>query len=290
MMGRRRVYRGMLGLAEKSSPFRTTNSAKERTNRKLARLQQAPLGSYLWKEVASIGTQHLCSRWATLCPGPGRTYMECERGIALVGCGGAGVNFVARSGSKCEDWAKVYAVEADAAHLIMVEVKNSLLMGRKTLRGFGARANPKLAEMGAMESRPDFLRVVQGSKTVFVVVGLGGNTGTAAAVLISRLAKEAGVKVVALGILPFVEEGPAVNLNAQKGLTHLQNTCDVVVVAQNDQLLSLHPKLDLGKALQLMDEALLGEVKRITATGDSIGISGDNVVFLDLGVSHPKDT
>ena len=216
--------------------------------------------------------------------------MECQKGIALVGCGGAGVNFVARSGSRCEDWAKVYAVEADAAHLMMVKVKNSLLLGRMTLRGFVARANPPLAERGAMESRPDFLRVVQGSKTIFVVVGLGGNSGTAAAVLISRLAKEAGAKVVALGILPFVEEGPVVNFNAQKGLTHLQNACDVVVVAQNDQLLSLYPKLDLGKALQLMDEALLGEVKRITASGDFMGSSGENVVFLDLGGSSAKSS
>jgi cell division protein FtsZ len=214
--------------------------------------------------------------------------MDCERGIALVGCGGAGVNFVARSGSKCEDWAKVYAVEAEAKHLIMVKVKNSLLMGPKTLRGFGARGDPKLAERGAMESRPDFLKMVQGFKTVFVVVGLAGNTGTAAAVLISKLAKEAGARVVALGILPFVEEGPVVNRNAQKGLTHLQNACDMVVVAKNDQLLSLHPKLDLGKALQLMDAALLGEVERITAIGVPTGSSGDNMVFLDLGVSSAR--
>ena len=50
-MGRRRVYRGMLGLAERSSPFRTTISAKERANRRLATLQQAPLGTYSWKEA-----------------------------------------------------------------------------------------------------------------------------------------------------------------------------------------------------------------------------------------------
>ena len=221
--------------------------------------------------------------------GLGGTQMEHRETTTVVGCGGAGVNFVFRSGPKCEGWAKVYAVEADAKHLVMVNVKNSLLMGPKTLRGMGAGRDYTLAEMGAKESRPDFLKMVNGSKTVFVVVGLAGTTGTAAAVLISRLARETGAKAVAIGILPFVEEGPEADFNARHGLANLQSACDVVVVAKNEQLLGMHPKMDLGKAFKLMDVALLDEVKRLTeATGHSMGGTDGNVVSLDIGVTAAK--
>lgn len=207
----------------------------------------------------------------------------------VVGCGGAGVNFVFRSGPMCEGWAKVYAVEADAKHLVTVNVKNSLLMGPKTLRGMGAGRDYTVAEMGAKESRPDFLKMVIGPKTVFVVVGLAGTTGTAAAVLISRLARETGARTVALGILPFVEEGPEADFNARHGLAKLQSTCNVVVVAKNEQLLGMHPKMDLGEAFKLMDGALISEAKRIgESVGQSSGTTEDNVVFLDLGNSPDK--
>ena len=215
--------------------------------------------------------------------------MEQKEVTTVVGCGGAGVNFVFRSGPKCEGWAKVYAVEADAKHLVTVKVKNSLLMGPKTLRGMGAGRDYTLAEMGAKESRPDFLKMVSGTKTVFVVVGLAGTTGTAAAVLISRLARETGAKAVAIGILPFVEEGPEADFNARHGLAKLQSACDVVVVAKNEQLLGMHPKMGLGKAFKLMDGALLDEAMRINAdSGHSSGGAGDNLVFLDIGSTPAK--
>ena len=128
--------------------------------------------------------------------------------------------------------------------------------------------------------------MVSGTKTVFVVVGLAGTSGTAAAVLISRLAKETGARAAAIGILPFVEEGPEADFNARHGLAKLQSACDVVVVAKNEQLRGMHPKMDIGKALQLMDAALLDEVKRLTAaTGHSMGGTDDNVVLLDIGVT-----
>lgn len=217
--------------------------------------------------------------------------MEHTETTTVVGCGGAGVNFVFRSGPKCEGWANVYAVEADAKHLVTVNVKNSLLMGPRTLHGMGAGRDYTLAEMGAKESRPDFLKIVSGSRTVFVVVGLAGTTGTAAAVLISRLARETGARAVALGILPFAEEGPEADFNARHGLAKLQDACNVVVVAKNEQLLGMHPRMDLGKAFQLMDGALISEAKRIgESAGQSLGAASDNVVFLDLGNSSAKDS
>ncbi len=212
--------------------------------------------------------------------------MEHDGIATVVGCGGAGVNFVFRSGPKCEGWAKVYAVEADAKHLITVKVTNSLLMGPKTLGGMGAGRDYTLAEMGAKESRPDFLKMVNGSKTVFVVVGLAGTTGTAAAVLISRLAKESGARAVAFGILPFAEEGPEADFNARHGLAKLQSACDAVVVAKNEQLLGMHPKMDFGKAFKLMDEAIVGEVRHILNT--KTALPEDNMgtaIELDLSVS-----
>lgn len=207
----------------------------------------------------------------------------------IVGCGGAGVNFVARMGPKCEGWAKVYAVEADAKHLLISKAKNSLLMGPKTLNGMGSGRDYTVAEMGAKESRPDFLKMVHGSTTVFVVLGLAGTAGTAAAVLLSWLAKEAGARAVALGILPFAEEGPTANFNARHGLAKLQSACETVVVVENDQLVEMHPKMDLGEALKLMDDALVDEARRILeAPARSAGGSRDNVVFLDLGSSPAR--
>lgn len=215
------------------------------------------------------------------------TYMSNGKVTTIIGCGGAGVNFVVRSGPKCEGWAKVYAVEADAKHLVLSRAKNSLLMGPKTLHGMGSRMDYTVAEMGAKESRLDFLKMVHGSKTVFVVLGLAGTSGTAGAVLLSRLAKEAGARAIVLGILPFSEEGSTAELNSRRGLAKLRSACDTVVVVKNDQLLGIHPKVDLGEALKLMDGVLVEEAKRILQSPDhEAGAKGNNVVFLDIGVSR----
>ena len=211
--------------------------------------------------------------------------MEHDGVATLVGCGGAGVNFVSRMGSKCRAWAKVYALAADALHLATVHTKNSLLLGPMTLLGRGAGGDFKLAERAAEESKPNFLKMVEGSKLVFVVVGLAGTTGTAAAVLISRLAREKGLRAIAIGILPFAEEGPEANLKAREGLAKLRDTCDLVVVAKNDQLTGISPKMDIGKAFRSLDEVLAEEARRIaSSTGDPVGGFLRNVEFLDIRV------
>ena len=211
--------------------------------------------------------------------------MEHDGVATLVGCGGAGVNFVSRMGSKCRAWAKVYAVAADALHLATVHAKNSLLLGPTTLLGRGSGGDFKLAERAAEESKPNFLKMVEGSKLVFVVVGLAGTTGTAAAVLISRLAREKGLGDIAMGILPFAEEGPEANLKAREGLAKLRTTCDLVVVAKNDQLTGISPKMDIGKAFGSLDVAIAERARHIaSSTGGTMGGSRGNVEFLDMGV------
>ncbi|WP_455140111.1 cell division protein FtsZ [Candidatus Hodarchaeum mangrovi] len=182
--------------------------------------------------------------------------------VQVIGVGGAGNNAVYRlmnSGVEAE----CVAVNTDAQHLLSTRAHKKLLIGKDSSRGFGAGNNPDIGETAARESLDDIKNMLQ-ANMVFITCGLGGGTGTGAAPVIAKQAKENGALTVSICTLPFEMEGLKRYENAVKGLKKLKETSDTVIVVPNEKLLQLSEEITMMAAFRIADEVLLRSVKAIT--------------------------
>jgi len=180
--------------------------------------------------------------------------------IQVVGIGGAGNNAIDRLVEVSITGAQTVAMNTDAQHLLNVNSNKKLLLGHS---GRGAGNDPRAGEAAAKESATDIQRVVDGNM-VFVVCGLGGGTGTGAAPIIAKLAKEQGSLTVGICTLPFKMEGKIRRDNAAKGLETFFKTVDTLIVIPNERLLELSENLSMLTAFRIADEILIRAVKSIT--------------------------
>jgi len=182
--------------------------------------------------------------------------------VQVIGVGGAGNNAVYRlmnSGVEAE----CVAVNTDAQHLLSTRAHKKLLIGKDSSRGFGAGNNPDIGETAARESLEDIKNMLQ-ANMVFITCGLGGGTGTGAAPVIAKQAKDNGALTVSICTLPFEMEGLKRYENAVKGLKKLKETSDTVIVVPNEKLLQLSEEITMMAAFRIADEVLLRSVKAIT--------------------------
>jgi len=182
--------------------------------------------------------------------------------VQVLGIGGAGNNAVYRLMSTGVD-AECVAVNTDAQHLLSTRAHKKLLIGKDTSRGFGAGNNPEIGETAARESLEDIKNMIQ-ANMVFITCGLGGGTGTGAAHVIAKQAKEKGALTVSICTLPFQMEGVKRYANARSGLKKLYDASDTVIVVPNEKLLQLSDDITMMAAFRIADEVLLRAVKAIT--------------------------
>ncbi|MFW9779156.1 MAG: cell division protein FtsZ [Candidatus Heimdallarchaeota archaeon] len=182
--------------------------------------------------------------------------------VQVIGVGGAGNNAVYRLMNSEVD-AECVAVNTDAQHLLSTRAHRKLLIGKDSSRGFGAGNNPEIGETAARESLEEIKNVLHGNM-VFITCGLGGGTGTGAAHVIAKQAKEKGALTVSICTLPFQMEGVKRYENARTGLKKLYEASDTVIVVPNEKLLQISEEITMMAAFRIADEVLLRAVKAIT--------------------------
>ena len=184
--------------------------------------------------------------------------------IKIIGCGGGGSNTINRIAMEGIVGAELYAANTDAQHLLAVRSPHKILLGRRSTRGLGAGALPKIGEESAMEAEEDLRKALIDANIVFVTAGMGGGTGTGSAPYIAKIAKDIGALTIAVTTLPFRGEGKMRMENAEWGLERLRNAADTVIVIPNDKLLELCPRLSINAAFKVADEVLMRAIKGIT--------------------------
>lgn len=200
--------------------------------------------------------------------------------IKIMGCGGGGCNTISRLSESGIVGAQLSALNTDANHLLHIRAPKKLLLGKEITRGLGAGAIPEVGERAARESMAEIRALLQGANIVFVTAGLGGGTGTGAAHIIARTAKDLGALVMGVVTMPFAAEGPIRRENAERGLERLRRHCDTTAVVENDRLLELVPDLPLKAAFKVADEILTQSIKGMTEIVTKPGLV--NIDYSDL--------
>ena len=204
---------------------------------------------------------------------------EVSARILVVGVGGAGNNAVTRLMDVGVEGAETLAANTDAQDLYFCNSHHKLLLGRDTCGGLGAGNDPDVGEAAAVESYETIKDVVRGD-LVFITAGMGGGTGTGAAPIIAKSARENGALTVAIVCLPFEVEGKTRKKNATRGLNALMEHVDTLIAIPNEKLLEIAPDLSMPEAFMVADEVLVRAVKGIAELISKPGLV--NLDFADV--------
>jgi cell division protein FtsZ len=184
--------------------------------------------------------------------------------IRVVGVGGGGLNAVNRMIEAGISQVEFIAVNTDIQQLRTCEAPIKLHIGRELTQGLGSGADPDLGRRAAEEGYDQIKHVLRGSDMVFVTAGEGGGTGTGAAPVVSRIAKEVGALTVGIVTLPFRFEGTRRRSQAESGIAELRQVCDTVIVIPNDRLLEvLERTTSMLDAFRIADDVLRQGVQGI---------------------------
>ena len=185
--------------------------------------------------------------------------------IKVVGVGGGGGNAVNRMISAFETSdVEFININTDSQVLFKSSAPTKVEIGEKITKGKGAGSNPEIGEKAADESIESITEALKGADMVFITAGMGGGTGTGAAPIVARVAKEMGVLTIAVVTKPFVFEGPRRMAQAEAGIEKLAETVDSLIVIPNERLkLLTDKKITFLNAFQEADSVLLNGVKSI---------------------------
>jgi len=163
--------------------------------------------------------------------------------IKVIGVGGAGNNAVNRMIEKGISSAEFVAINTDKQALMLSKapLENRIQIGEKITKGLGAGSQPELGEAAAEESKEEIEKICEGVDLLFIAAGMGGGTGTGAAPIVAKIAKEKGCLTVAVITKPFAFEGKKRALNAVKGIANLSKYVDTIIIIPNDKLLEALP-------------------------------------------------
>ncbi len=179
--------------------------------------------------------------------------------IKVFGVGGAGCNAVTRMVNEGVQNVDFYIVNLDQAVLDASPVENKISLGK-----LGAGGNPEVGRKAAEEHEEELKEAVKGADMVFVTAGLGGGTGTGAAPLIAKLAKEQGALTVAVVTKPFLFEGKKRMMQALNGLDDLKPHVDSLIIISNQKLLSVIGNIPITESFKEADNVLRQAVQTIT--------------------------
>jgi cell division protein FtsZ len=185
--------------------------------------------------------------------------------IRVVGVGGAGVNAVNRMVEANLPGVEFMAVNTDLQSLQLCVADVSVHIGDEETRGLGAGSDPEVGHSSAFGEQDKIKRLLKGSDMVFVAAGAGGGTGSGAAPVIARLAREVGALTVGIVTKPFSFEGSRRGKQAEKGIEELAAEVDTLIVVPNDRLLEvLDQQTSMVEAFQVADDVLRQGVQGIS--------------------------
>ena len=191
--------------------------------------------------------------------------LECGVNIKVVGVGGGGNNAVNRMIVTNIRGVEFVSVNTDRQALRKSEAPNQLVIGEKITKGFGAGANPQIGARAAEESIDDIRAVLEGTDMVFITAGMGGGTGTGAAPVVARVARELDILTVGIVTKPFGFEGKRRMEQAEAGIAELAQYVDSLVVIPNERLKEVtDSKITLLNAFGVADDVLRRGVKSIS--------------------------
>jgi cell division protein FtsZ len=201
--------------------------------------------------------------------------------IRVVGVGGAGLNAVNRMIDAGISDVEFVAVNTDIQQLALSDAPMKIHIGRELTQGLGSGASAELGRQAADEAYDQIKRALRGSDMVFVTAGEGGGTGSGAAPVVARIAREVGALTVGIVTLPFHFEGTKRKSQAERGIDELRAECDTVIVIPNDRLLEvLDRSTSMLDAFRIADDVLRQGVQGIT---DLITMPGlINLDFADV--------
>ncbi len=200
--------------------------------------------------------------------------------IKVIGVGGGGsnaVNHMYRQGIKDVEFV---VCNTDLQALNSSPVPNKLQLGATLTEGLGCGANPEVGRAAALESKDQIRELLNGTKMIFVTAGMGGGTGTGAAPVIAKIAKDMDILTVGIVTVPFSFEGKKKLSQAELGIESFRASCDTVLVILNDKLREIYGNLAIGQAFGEADNVLTTAAKGIA---EIITLAGYvNVDFQDV--------
>lgn len=201
--------------------------------------------------------------------------------IKVVGVGGGGGNAVNRMIRAGLSGVEFWLLNTDLQALTQGQTQNRIQLGSASTQGLGAGNDPAVGEKAAEEAHQEITQALEGADMVFITAGMGGGTGTGAAPIVAKIAKELGILTVAVVTKPFTMEGPKRQKQANAGLDKLKEFVDSVIVIPNDKLLQVVDRqYGLMESFGIVDDVLLKGVQGLT---DIITIPGViNVDFADV--------
>lgn len=200
--------------------------------------------------------------------------------IVVIGVGGAGSNAVNQMIQDSITSIEYWVLNTDAQALSRSKAEHKYVLGKDYTKGLGAGGNPAIGRAAAEASINDIKEIVEGANMVFIAAGMGGGTGTGAAPVIAKAAKEAGALTVAIVTRPFGFEGNSRKAKAVAGLADLKKEVDSIIIVSNDKLMMMNGNKSIAEAFQESDKVLSQSVKTIT---DLILLPGlINLDFADL--------
>ena len=218
--------------------------------------------------------------------------VDSEAKIIIIGVGGAGGNAVTRMVNENIAGVEFIGVNTDKQALAHCMAPTNIQIGEKLTKGLGAGAKPEVGQKAAEESLEEIKNAIAGADMVFVTCGMGGGTGTGAAPIIAKTAKDMGILTIGIVTKPFRFEGKQRMANALSGIERLTASVDTLIVIPNDKLLQIvDRRTNIEDAMSKADEVLQQAVSGIT---DLINVPGlinldfadVQTVMLDKGVAH----
>lgn len=214
--------------------------------------------------------------------------------IKVVGIGGGGCNAVNRMIDSGMSGVTFIGVNTDKQALVRCKAEIKVQIGEKLTKGLGAGGNPEVGQRSAEESLDEVIKYLDENSTdmVFITAGMGGGTGTGAAPVIAKAAKDKGILTVGVVTKPFTFEGPTRRKQAELGIKFLKKYVDSLVVVPNDKLLQISDKnTPMVQAFNMADEVLKQGVQGIAELIAEAGLinldfADIKTVMSDRGVAH----
>ena len=190
---------------------------------------------------------------------------ELKPRILVLGIGGAGGNAIDGMIDAGLQGVEFIAVNTDAQDLKLNKAKTKIQLGVNLTKGLGAGAKHDIGQASADESLNEIVNILQGANMCFITAGMGGGTGTGAAHVIARAAKELNILTVGVVTLPFLYEGPSRMRRAQQGLEELRRHVDTIIVVPNQNLFKIaNEETTFESSFELSNDVLLHGVQSIT--------------------------
>ncbi len=212
--------------------------------------------------------------------------------IKVVGVGGGGGNAVNRMITSHIRGVEFICINTDKQALLNSNAPNKIPIGEKITKGHGAGANPDIGARAAEENLEEIKTAIQGADMVFITTGMGGGTGTGAAPVVARAAKEMGILTVGIVTKPFAFEGKRRMRQAEEGIDSLRKLVDSLVVIPNERLAQVSDaRITLLNAFEIADDVLRQGVQSISELINVPGLvnldfADVSSVMKDAGLAH----